>query len=456
MRAFVIGGTHSGSGKTTISLGIMAALVKKGLVVQPFKAGPDFIDSGLHRLTTGRASRNLDLWMCGEEYVGSCFERACTGADAAVVEGVMGLYDGTLSTANLAHLLGLSVILVVDGYGMAESAGPIVKGFQGWESSDDGESIVKGVIFNRVASEHHFERLCAGIKDVKILGYLPRALDFEIPHRHLGLVVAEEEPVSTENLSRLADAVMAHINLDQLLELAVTRRPMIDPISPAGTIRSNTSREPLRIAIASDQAFCFYYRDNLDLLQEAGAQLVFFSPLVDSSLPPNIDAVYLGGGYPELHALQLSENSSMRASIKDWADSGGCLYAECGGLMYLSRSITDLDNRSLPMASVFPFATGMTRGRARLGYREATLRQDCLLGTAGSTIRGHEFHYSTIEAANSSAESVYEMKDGSGNPAGFDGVRFRNTVASYVHAHFGSNPSVARSIVESARKRRSM
>jgi cobyrinic acid a,c-diamide synthase len=243
------------------------------------------------------------------------------------------------------------------------------------------------------------------------------------------------------------------------MELAAVRKPSIRSVEPIGKISPITSRtlqKPVRIAIASDRAFCFYYRDNLELLEEEGAQLVFFSPLVDPSLPSNIDAVYLGGGYPELHASQLSENGSMRASVRDWADSGGCLYAECGGLMYLSRSITDFNNRSLRMASVFSFDTIMTRGRARLGYREAILRQHCLLGAAGSTIRGHEFHYSAVkEPKNSAAESVYDAKDGSGKAAGPEGVRFKNVAASYIHAHFGSNPSVARSIVESARKRRS-
>jgi cobyrinic acid a,c-diamide synthase len=463
MRAFVIAGTHSGSGKTTISLGIMAALVRKGLSVQPFKVGPDFIDSGLHRLATGKISRNLDLWMCGQEYCQSCFHRASADADVAVIEGVMGLYDGNLNTASLARLLDLPVILVVDGYGMAESAGPIVRGFRDWESDGGRKSIVQGIIFNRVASEHHYKRLSTGVRDVPVLGYLPRDLDFEIPHRHLGLMTAEEEPVSSEGFSRLADTVAKHIDLDRILEIAKEKTPskkvpigLISPIGPIGPMNKAALREPVRIAVALDKAFCFYYRDNLDLLEEAGAELVFFSPLADCSLPADVDAVYLGGGYPELHVAELSANASMRASIKGFAESGGCLYAECGGLMYLSGYIADFDNRSSAMSGVLPLDTVMTRGRARLGYREAVLKRDCLLGRPGETMRGHEFHYSTIrQGKDVPVEEVYEIKDGSGKTIGTEGIHYKNTVASYVHIHFGSNLSIAASIIESSRKRRS-
>jgi cobyrinic acid a,c-diamide synthase len=458
MRAFVIAGTHSGSGKTTVTLGIMAALAARGLSVQPFKAGPDFIDSGLHRLATGRVSRNLDLWMCGEKYVRSTFGHHAADTDVSIVEGVMGLYDGNLSTASLARCLDLPVILVVDGYGMAESAGPIVEGFRGWEAREGGKSLVRGVIFNRVASPHHYARLCAGVRDVPVFGYLPRDLDFEIPHRHLGLVVAEEDPLSAANLSRLAETIAAHVDLDGLLELgkegAGRVKPVIGPTGPIDLINRNPEK-PVRIAVALDKAFCFYYRDNLDLLEEVGGEIVFFSPLTDSGLPADIDAVYLGGGYPELYVAQLSENSAMRASIRAWSDSGRCLYAECGGLMYLSRGIRDFDSRFFAMTGVFGFDTAMTRGRANLGYREAILREDSLLGRAGETIRGHEFHYSAIQGERDPAiEAIYDVRNGSGITVGPEGFRHRNPLASYIHCHFGSNVRIAPSIIESATKGR--
>jgi cobyrinic acid a,c-diamide synthase len=459
MRSFVIAGTHSGCGKTTISLGLMAALAQRGLSVQPFKTGPDFIDSGLHKLATGRASRNLDLWMCGNEYVKRCFAAHATASDVAVVEGVMGLYDGDLSTAVLAATLDLPVVLVVDGYGMAESAGPVVKGFKEWGSTKGkDQSVVRGVIFNRVASEHHYERLRAAVQDVPVLGYLPRDVHFEIPHRHLGLVVAEELPVSAANLARLAETITANMDVDRLLEMA--EEPSIGPISQTGPTRPvnntiSTRSGSVRIAIAADRAFCFYYQDNIDLLQEAGAEVLFFSPLKDTALPADIDAVYLGGGYPELYATQLSENRAMRTSVRAWIESGGSTYAECGGLMYLSRSIRDFDNVLHDMAGVFPFRTVMTRGRAHLGYREVTFAEDCLIGSAGSRARGHEFHYSQVDQGETAtADRIYSMTNGSGKDLGPEGYHHKNTVGSYVHIHFGSSASIARSFVRSVQTRK--
>lgn len=450
MRAFVIAGTHSGCGKTTVTLGLLAALRKKGLVVQPFKAGPDFIDSGLHRIATGRASRNLDLWMCGETYVRDCFERHSADADVAVVEGVMGLYDGNLSTAGLAGVLRLPVILVVDAYGMAESAGAVVNGFRKWESAVvAGPVVLKGVVFNRVAGENHFLRLARSVKDVPVLGYLPRNLDFEIPQRHLGLVVAEEDPLTGENLEKLAETVLHHLDLDTLLSSTGS-------IGRIGPIEDKTAEDKrITIAVASDKAFCFYYPDNLDLLGDSGAEIVFFSPLADKALPPDIDAVYLGGGYPELYAGQLSQNDSMLKSIRGWADSGKPLYAECGGLVYLSRNIRDFEGRTFPMAAVFPFETAMRNGRAHLGYREIVLRDDCILGTAGNRIKGHEFHYSEIIGKDlANIQTSYAVRNGSGDELPAEGYRFRNALASYVHVHFGSNRSLARNFVEFIKKER--
>jgi cobyrinic acid a,c-diamide synthase len=454
MRAFVIAGTHSGCGKTTMTMGILAALAKKGFSVQPFKTGPDFIDSGLHKLATGRVSRNLDLWMCGEDYVKVCFERHSSGADVAVIEGVMGLYDGNLSTASLAQALDLPVILVVDAYGMAESAGPIVKGFRDWGLKEgECESLLKGVIFNRIASTHHYERICAAVQDVPVLGYLPRDTHFEIPHRHLGLVVAEEEPVSARNLDRLAETILNHVDIDRLLDL--TEKPLMGSASPTRPTTPTRARSTARIAVAADRAFCFYYQDNIDLLKDAGAEVIFFSPLIDIQLPADIDGIYLGGGYPELHAAQLSENGSMRTAIKAWADSGGGIYAECGGLMYLSKNIRDFDNHIFAMAGVFPFNTVMTRGKAHLGYREVRLKQDCILGAAGEQVRGHEFHYSAIEGRDQVlSEQTYHVKNGSGADLNGEGFCYKATLASYIHIHFGSNPLIAPSFIDFATKGR--
>lgn len=472
MSGFVIAGTHSGSGKTTVTLGILAALKKKNYTVQPFKAGPDFIDTGLHRTITGRPSRNLDLWMCGREYVDEVFRRHSADADAAVVEGVMGLYDGTTSTAHLAVMLGLPVILVVDAYGMAESAAAIVRGFR-----DQGRGTgvnIGGVILNRVGSERHYKRIKDSIQAIPVLGYLPRDLDFKIPHRHLGLVVAEEGPLDSEGIDKLADSVSEHIDIDFLVQKcgnAEARKNKYDDMG-RGKARLAPTTSDLKIGVAYDRAFCFYYEDNLDLLREAGASIVRFSPLTDSAVPDGLDALYFGGGYPELYAEALSRNRSMLDSIQECAGGGMPVYAECGGFMYLTEGIYDFDNSFHPLAGIFPLKTVMKKGRAHLGYREVTLRQNSIAGSSGAVIRGHEFHYSEImdsaEARKrgsgkvvtsglpnfrtSSLSQIYSVKDGSGNELGKEGYTVKNTLGSYIHIHFGSNRSIANNFVHSIKE----
>lgn len=451
MSGIVVAGTHSGCGKTTITLGLMAALGKKGLQVQPFKSGPDFIDTGLHGLVTGRSSRNLDLWMCGEDYVKTCFRRHSAGSDISVVEGVMGLYDGSLSTAALAVCLGLPVVLVVDAYGMAETAGAIVKGMREMSMAPQ----FAGVIFNRVASENHFKRLKESITDMPVLGYLPRDLNFEIPHRHLGLTTVEDNPIARENLDRLADAVLAHIDIDGLLRESKLKTRDSITLSADRVRRAANSGSKIKLAVARDRAFCFYYEDNLDLLREAGAELIFFSPLDDSQLPANIDGIYIGGGYPELHAEQLSQNRSMLNSVRDWAESGRLLYAECGGLMYLSKGIWISENERHEMAGVFSFETAMKRGRSRLGYREIGLSSECILGNSGAVARGHEFHYSEIMGReDQDTVRAYCVKNGSGETLPAEGYAHKKTLASYIHLHFGSCPGIAEELIISCRRER--
>ncbi len=514
---FIIAGTHSGCGKTTITLGMLAALKKKGLSVQAFKAGPDFIDTGLHSLITGRPARNLDIKMCGEEYVRQCYEKHSASADISVIEGVMGMYDGEFSTAHLARLLNLPVILVVDAYGMAESAGAVVRGFAEYSNeirvtsnefnnkkksldklATNNSSLVTrhssldfaGVIFNRIASERHYERVKKSVHDAPVLGYLPRGIEFEIPHRHLGLMVAEESPLTDDNIQRLADAVLKYINLDAVSKCQSVKVSKRQSIEDSDTLILCHSGTKIRIAVAYDKAFCFYYEDNLDSLREAGAEIVRFSPLKDSSIPEGVDAIYIGGGYPEIYAGELSANTDMRRAIYDWADSGKPIYAECGGLMYLSNGIwtnkTEIGKNPLTpfpkgeffnMAGVFPFETKMKEKRAQLGYREVELKDDCVLGKKGDTLRGHEFHYSEIikdsnegrgtsnefnnekkyslgELVTNSSLLVTDVNDSSLvtcysllNINQDEGYSVKNTLASYVHIHFGSNPDIAKNFV---------
>jgi cobyrinic acid a,c-diamide synthase len=348
------------------------------------------------------------------------------------------------------------VILVVDAYGMAESAGALIRGFRQWGAELPGHAIeLRGVIFNRVASGYHYERLTHGVEEVNLLGYVPRDAAFEIPHRHLGLMVAEEEPVSLSALDRLTEAVIAHVDVEGIVNLSASAGPHF-PLPAGEAPEEERILAPCRVAVASDRAFCFYYQDNIDLLQEAGAEILFFSPLADGGLPAGIDAVYIGGGYPELYAGALSQNTSMGRAIREWAASGGPLYAECGGLMYLSRSIRDFDDHVFEMAGVFPFEIAMGGERARLGYREVLLREDCILGRAGQKVRGHEFRYSDIVAGERSfpGRQVYAVTDGSGNDRAAEGYRDKNTLGSYIHVHFGSNRTVSRSFIDFIRKGR--
>lgn len=442
--AILIAGTHSGCGKTTVTLGLLAALKRIGLTIQPFKAGPDFIDAGLHRMITDRPSRNLDLWMCGEEYVKVCFYSYSRDVDISVVEGVMGMYDGNYDTARLSQVLGVPVILVVDAYGMAESAGAIVKGFREYKSSN-----IAGVIFNRVASERHYERLKLSVRDVEVLGYLPGDLDFEIPHRHLGLVVAEEDPISEEKIDRLARSILEYINIERVIEITKSPYHQITRSPDHQIIKS--SEPQITIALALDRAFCFYYEDNLDLLRDHGSLIVTFSPLSDPDIPDDVDALYIGGGYPELYGEALSRNRSMLEAIYDWAHSGKPVYAECGGMMYLTKGIYDFKGRFFKMAGVLPFETAM-KERPHLGYREVQLKGDCILGRKGDTLRGHEFHYSSINSAEElEAFGVYSLKNSSGESLYSEGYKFKNVLASYVHIHFGSNPTIAGNFIKFVR-----
>lgn len=439
MNGIVIAGTNSGCGKTTVTIGILAALKKKGLAVQSFKAGPDFIDAGLHRLVTDRPSRNLDLWMCGADYTRECFSRYSADADISVIEGVMGMYDGEFCTARLAGILGLPVILVVDSYGMAESAGAVVKGFSEFDNAK-----ITGVIFNRVASERHYRRLKDSVRDVRVLGYLPRDMGFEIPHRHLGLSTAEEGPFTQEQFEHLAETVLEFVDIDSIVRENGKKETLNEHPAASGPPASRAAG--LKIAVAYDRAFCFYYQDNLDLLREAGAEIVFFSPLEDVGLPEGVDAAYFGGGYPELYAAQLSQNTLMLRSVIELAEKGMPLYAECGGLMYLSQGIEDFNGSFFKMAGVFDFRTCMTKSRAHLGYRNVVLKKDCILGKTGEVLRGHEFHYSSISGFPKTG-TLYSIKDLSEYTLADEGYLERNALASYVHIHFGSNKNISRSFV---------
>ncbi len=436
--AFVVAAPWSGSGKTTVTLGIVAALEARGLRVQTFKVGPDYIDPAHHARVTGRPSHNLDTWMIPPRANRRIFHGA--GADVGVVEGVMGLYDGVDgargdgSTAHLARLLGLPVVLVVDARSMARSAAALVRGF----ASFTPRVRLTGVIWNRVGSPSHRRVLdealaAAGLPPT--LGCLPREPGVALPERHLGLVTPGEAPLPGDWVERLGRWAEAHIDLGALLER--TPPPPGPPSRPARQRPGGASR---RIAVARDAAFCFCYEENLRILEAAGARIVHFSPLAGDGLPPGIDGLYLGGGYPEVHAGRLARNRAFLDGIRDAHGRGMPVYAECGGFMVLCRELEDLDGTRHPMAGVFPAAVRMRRNRFRLGYRE--VRVAGIPGMEGLTARGHEFHYSDLEAPPPDTDRVYRVSNARGEPLEPEGYRRGSALGGYIHLHFASCPEL--------------
>jgi cobyrinic acid a,c-diamide synthase len=433
MKGFIISAPMTGSGKTTVTLGLLAALRQRGIAVQPFKVGPDFIDPGLHEIAAGVPSHNLDGWMLTREANASLFSHATANAELAVVEGVMGLFDGfdgkseRGSTAEMAKWLDLPVILVIDAHAIARSAAAMVHGFRDF----DPEVKIAGVIFNRVAGEGHYRILADALADVPILGWLPYEPSVELPERHLGLFTAKEEE-TINRIATIGDFIGAHIEVDNLpgdtLSLCV---------SVLKTLNTETQRH--RVALAHDKAFSFYYHANRMALEAAGAEIVEFSPLTDSEVP-NAELLYIGGGYPEIYRRELEANTSMRASVKRFIDSGKKFYAECGGLMYLAESIDEAR-----MVGILPVKITMTDHLVDFGYCEITTQADSIFGKAGISARGHQFHYSrALGNANAAAYSVRQ-----GKREYSEGFIFPNGIASYIHLHFLSNPAIAQNMLQS-------
>jgi cobyrinic acid a,c-diamide synthase len=426
----------------------MAALAARGYTIAPFKVGPDFIDPGHHSRVTGRASRNLDGWMLSREYNLDVFARHTANADIAVVEGVMGLYDGydglseAGSTAQMAKWLGLPVVLVVGARSMARSAAALVQGFEGFDTALS----FAGVLFNHLGSDRHLgvlKEAMGGHVRMPVLGGLMRDAAIAIPERHLGLVTREDHALSDDNRRRLADSIENQMDLEALLQML----PDIDLRENASTPRIETPTTDVRIGVARDAAFCFYYADNLELLEAAGARLVFFSPLTDSRLPQGLNGLYFGGGYPELHAGALAGNRMLRQDIRQLSRMNMPIYGECGGFMYLCREMGDTDGNTFPMTGCLPFATRMLGRLKALGYREVIQSMATVLGPDGQVMRGHEFHYSTLTGEAVEVPGVYRMTDRAGMDKTTEGVVVGQTLGSYVHLHFGSCPQAAKHFV---------
>ncbi len=447
--AFIVAGAASSSGKTVITLGLMEALRRSGLVVQPFKAGPDFIDPGHHSALLNRHSSTLDGWMMGPKGVPDTFYGNIAGSDIGVIEGVMGLFDGKDglseegSTAELSKFLGLPVALVLDASKTARSIGAAILGFE----SFDPEVNIRWVIFNRVGSPAHCKALKDAVRrdsNIRVLGCIPKDEMLSIPSRHLGLLTSGDISGKAWRrfIGRAARTVEENIDLDGFVrELRKCGKVRFE-----GSKKKEKPPRPVaRIAVARDRAFCFYYRENLEALESFGAMLVFFSPLEDKKLPDGIDGIYIGGGYPELYGQALQANVSMRKEIKAVAERGLPVLAECGGLMYLGRAVADKSGNRYSLCGVFPWTSRMLTKRKALGYREVTVKP-CPMLPKGGGVRGHEYHYSEISRPPSAVKSVFSFKDRDGKKVR-EGYLYKNTLASYVHVHFASNPAFAEGFV---------
>ena len=443
----VIAGVRSGVGKTTIATGIMAALTQRGYRVQPFKAGPDYIDPSYHEGACGMPCRNLDTWLIPHEGVVELFGRAVGGRSLAVVEGVMGLFDGHSgtrddgSTAELAKLLDVPVILVLDASKVARSVAAEVLGYQQF----DPQVRIAGVVLNGIAGPSHLEFCKPQVEattGLPVLGYMPYREDLRQPERHLGLIPTVEGTVVREWYRRLAAQIEETIDLDRMLSIAAdTRTPEVAPtLYP-------TEPRPKRaaIAVAMDKAFSFYYQDSLDLLESWGADLMPFSPLEDSHLPRGAGGIYIGGGFPEMYVKELAENRGMIASIREAARQGIPIYAECGGLMYLGKGLTDFEGTLHSMAGLIPVSSSMPASRLVLGYREVEAMTEGPLLRRGQRVRGHEFHWSVQEGAPSDRDAAYSVLNQDGRLEGF---RSGSVWASYIHLHLGSDPSLAPRFIE--------
>jgi cobyrinic acid a,c-diamide synthase len=451
VKGLLIAGTASGVGKTTVTLALLAAMRRRGLVVQTFKGGPDFLDTGHHTRIANRIARNVDTWMLSAEANKDVLRQASQVADSILVEGMMGLFDGkdateTGSSAEIAKLLRLPVVLVLDAGKSARSIAAVVLGFERF----DPQLPLAGVILNRVGSERHYNMLKAAIDSVcktPVLGGLPNATDIRIQERHPGLhSAAEADEKATEKLIEdFGSLAEKHLDLEHLFSLEREADLQYEALPP-----QRTKKPSLRIGVARDQAFSFYYEDNLDLLRQHGAVIVPFSPLVDVSLPTGLDALYLGGGYPELHAPQLSTNETMIASIQQFATSGLPVYAECGGMIYLSQQLITSDKTSHQMAGILPFAVETTPRLVQFGYVTVEFTRDCLLGARGTEVRGHSFHYSHIVSGDGTQTS-YRVQYSLSGKEEVEGYNVGNILASYIHLHFRANPSVAQHFIELAR-----
>lgn len=449
----VIAAAQSGAGKTTVATGLMAAFARGGLRVQPYKVGPDYIDPTYHTAAAGRPCRNLDSWMFGRDDLVALAAGSMRDADLALIEGVMGLYDGAGptseegSTAQVARWLAAPVLLVLDARGIARTAAALIQGLRAF---DPGLRI-GGVIFNNVGSDSHYQLLCEAVREhaggVEPVGYLPKQAAIRVPERHLGLVPSLEQAQVTQYLDSLADLVRRTVDLEAVLRLARSSGPLA---AAAGGAVTAGATQPVRIGLARDEAFHFYYEDGLDVLRRLGARLVPFSPVRDEALPPDLDALYLGGGFPEVYRRELAGNRALRRAVAQAVEADMPVYAECGGLMFLAEAVVDAEGLEWPMVGAIPIKARMQRRLASLGYVTAVAQGETLLAGPGETLTGHEFHWSALDERPPGWDPAYLATTRRGGSR-LEGFSRRRLLASYVHIHFAAQPRAAERFVAAAR-----
>jgi cobyrinic acid a,c-diamide synthase len=455
----VVAGVASGVGKTTIATGLMAALTAQGLRVQGYKVGPDYIDPTYHRAATGRASYNLDTWLTSPKLVRQRFEAGMRNADIAIIEGVMGLFDGrkqtlgTASTAEVAKLLNAPVLLVLDASHMGQSAAAIVHGFQHL----DPHITIAGVIVNKVASADHEATIRLAIAEwtgVPVLGVLRRDALLTLPPRHLGLIPIAETSVDVQKLGAV---LKRSVDLDGIVRLAYAASlpPVLPPDSSSKdemtVAASSGDIPPVRLGLALDNAFAFYYPETLEAFAKQGVEVVPFSPLADRELPNDLDLLYFGGGFPEVFAAQLANNHLMLASVRSAAQRGMLIYAECGGYMYLGKQCIDADHANHKLVGILPYTFQMGTERAQLGYREITLLRDTIIGCAGTRLRGHEFHWSRIVEPLLEEHTPYRVEES--DKAREEGYATETILASYIHIPLTANPQAMAVLIGRCRAR---
>ncbi len=465
----LIAGDRSSAGKTTISIGIMSVLRDMGYKVQPFKVGLDFIDPSYHTEVTGRYSRNLDGYLMPELAVREVYSHAVEGADIAIIEGVRGLYEGLSatsdigSTAQIAKLLDCPVILVINARSITRSTAALVSGYK----SFDPEVNIVGVILNNIGSSRHADKAREAIETytrTPVIGEIPRNDSMKISMRHLGLIPALEGrrklPDFDENLGKIKNIIREGIDIDRLVTLSRRAKPLARP--KEDIFKPAAAGNNVRIGVALDEAFNFYYRDNLDLLELAGADLVYFSPVNDSALP-QVDGLYIGGGYPELFARELEDNESMRHAVRQASAGGLPIYAECGGLMYLTQEIktdvegtgkyqmANMEGGTFRMAGALPGRTLMGHKRV-VSYNVGSFVIDNVIGKAGASFTGHEFHHSEIVDIPQGTAFAIKLERGTGIKGELDGILVKNTMAAYAHLHAASYKGFSASFVGFCRK----